>query len=505
MKLALTSILILLTSLFSVGIQANDLSPLDSVVTYNGHLKKLHKEEFVSNEAGYITKANGFVWSDEKWTSSYTTDYTYDTEGNLLSEVKTMQGSPNYVERKNVFSYDNNNNFISEEFFFCNSQTQLIGIGKYTYKYAPNQLITEVVESAWEASTSTWVETTIYTYEYDSNQNQTLIEVQKKSLSSPKWERDTRTKRTFNTSNILTEESIYKGSFESWVKTSKIENLLNSDNTFSKIINYKNNGQNEWVYSNQYVYEYADNRLQAINSSIWNGAAWVLHSKDDYTYTGQELSSIKSNFKKNNNSWSTYMEKYFSNNSGIKLTEQYNIDAKGTKRGVMKNIIQTDNRSSSDESFSWEDGQWISQKRNMVSYNEDAQVSSLEKYSNNLEYYKSDFHYTNDGRIFTEDGYDWFQADWALGRRVQYFYADSITSIDNSQSNPTIKIHVGINIINIESESPVKNVKVFSLTGKLIHNGSESQINTSSWDKTAYIVSVTTRLNEHKASKVLIK
>lgn len=487
----------------AINSYSNDITRLDSIITYDGFHVNLHKENITSGANG-ITKADGFIWSNDRWDESYFIDYTYDTKGNLLSEIKTIKDSPDYIESKNTFSYDSKNNFLSEEFFLCDSSSQLVGVGKYKYTYNTNLLITEVSASTWDPKTSSWIETSLHKYAYDSNQNQILIETHKKSISYPKWEKDTKTERTYNTSNILTEESVYKGAPEGWHKISKTVYELNGDNTPNRTTNYKNDGKNQWINSNQYLYEYSKNKLLAINEYVWDGGSWLLHSKDDYSYTGNNLSSIKSSMKKSNNAWGVYMEKVFTNNGGTNSIEQYSIQPKGEKRGITKTTSFSDPDLKENEKFAWENGQWTPLEKNLVSFNNDSQVSSLEKYGYNYqEYYKSKFEYLPDGRIFTELVFDWYQNNWELGKRIQYFYADSVTSIDNTQLSPSIEINTGVGVINIESESPLKNVKVFTMTGLLIYNGTDSQINTSSWTKGAYIISVTTRSNEHKATKVL--
>lgn len=508
MKLLLTSISILLTSFITVNSQNSGASLPDSVITYNGHNTKLQKEEFDIDANNNLAQISGFTWDQNQWTKSYKIDFDYDSNGNLLSDVKTIIEGAEYIERKNTFSYDSNNNFLSEEYFLCNSSTQLIGVGKNTYTYNGDHTIKEVVSSTWNPQTATWEESSRYTYQYDSKQNQTATELYKKSINSPKWEKESKTEKKFNTSNILIEEATYKGVLNEWINASKTVTDLNSDNSISKSTIYSNNGQNQWVNSIQYLYEYISNKLSTISEYNWNGIAWILYSKDEYTYVDNNpnVYTIKSSIKKENGDWNPYMEKAIMNLNGGTTSEHYKIDLHGLKVGISKNSEEIGLSSMATENFIWDNSQWVSQQRNITVLNKDNLVASIEKHNQAGEYYRAETEYTNDDRIFTEKTFDWYQSDWALARRVQYFYPDTVTGIEEPQHNSAINVLVGYGVIKIESEEPVKNVKVYTMSGKLIFNDTTSEINTSLWNKgAAYIVSATTNSGNHRSVKVLIK
>lgn len=508
MKLLLTSIIILLTSFITVNSQNNGIELLDSVITYNGHGARLLKEEFEIDANNNAKQISGFTWDKNQWAKSYKIDFDYDNNGNLLSDIKTMIGGTEYIERKNIFSYDSNNNFLSVEYFLCNSSTQLIGIGKNVYTYNADHTIKEVVSSTWNAQTASWIESSRYTYEYDAKQNQTATEILKKGISSLKWEKESKIEKKFNASNILIEEATYKGVLNEWVKAYKTVTDLNADNTISKSTVYNNNGLNQWVNSIQYIYEYVSSKLSIISEYSWNGAIWVLNSKDEYSYVDNnpDVYTIKSSLKKENENWTPYLEKAIMNLNGGKTSEYYKITPQGSKVGISKNSEEVGLASIATENFIWDNNQWVSLQRNITFFNKNNRVEAIEKHNQSGEYYRAETQYTNDDRLFTENTFDWYQNDWALARRVQYFYPDTVTGIEEPQHNSTINVLVGYGVIKIESEEPVKNVKVYTMSGKLIFNDTTSEINTSLWDKgTAYIVSVTTSTGKHRAVKVLIK
>lgn len=454
--------------------------------------------------ASGITKIDGFIWKDEQWVHSFVTNYTYDAKANLLSEIKTMKDG-DYIGQKNIYTYDDQNNFLSEEFYISNSSTQLIGLSKHLYQYNSDWTIKNVTVSAWDAKSAVWIEEALYKYEYDANQNQTLEEISVKTINSPKWEKHSRIEKTFTPSNSIQEESIYKGENGSWIKVSKTVNELNSDNALEKIAIYKNNGQNQWIKMNKYLYEYTNKKLDSISEYFWNGLDWIAHSRDIYTYTNNELVSVKSNLLKSNGESTTYFEKILGNSAGTTSTEYFSFDLKGKKSGIKKHLFISENRSTLDENFIWENETWISQQKTITNYTDNSQIGSVEKHNQKGGYAKIEYQYTNDNRIFTENTFDWYNGEWAIGRVVQYFYTDTVTGIDEPKSNQDIKIWADRDEIKIESELVIKNVKIYTVSGKLIHSGSDIQINTSGWAKAPYIVSVTTHSGKHKATKVLVK
>ncbi|MFV0469897.1 MAG: hypothetical protein ACK5MK_13340, partial [Dysgonomonas sp.] len=182
MKLLLSTIFLLFTNISIVSaLPKNNGSSLDSIITYNGHYVKQYKEVPIYGASG-ITKTDGFIWNDGQWVHSFVTNYTYDTKANLLSEIKTMKDGE-YIGQKSIYTYDDQNNFLSEEFYISNSSTQLIGLSKHVYQYNPDWTIKNVTASVWDAKSAIWIEEALYKYEYDTNQNQTLEEISVKTIN----------------------------------------------------------------------------------------------------------------------------------------------------------------------------------------------------------------------------------------------------------------------------------------------------------------------------------
>lgn len=499
MKRIILSIILLCGSISFAHAQE---SSLDSIITYDKDLTKLQKEVFTYSGNG-LSKNTILNRDGNIWTPFAEVNYTYDANGNLLSDIKTLNNNTSVY--KNTFSYDSENNLLSEE-FYINSGNNLIGVNKYNYVYNADLTIKEVTVSAWDNIKNTWYETQQYKYEYDNNLKPTLVEILTKDVIDLEWKKVSKVERSFDANGNLLEEATYSGENNAWTKNSKTIYTLNSNGILSKI-RYINDGHNEWINLSKDEYTYTSNKLTSISELVWNSSTWNVIGKQDYTYPQSGDTIIIASTLQANNSWKPYHETRLSNQGGTITSEYYTVNENGSRVGIDKNILINNSIQKSSLEYKWDNqnGRWILSHQEDNTFNTNDQLVSLERRTNeNIDYLRVEIEYNEDNLRSTEKRYSWLGNAWALENMIEYFYSDTITSIEENTNQPKIIIFSKHNKIFIESEDPLESVRIYTLTGQLIYNGSESEIDTYNWGGNTYIVSVTTHLKEHKTSKVLI-
>lgn len=217
-----------------------------------------------------LTSATDEYFDGTNWTSNYKRLFTYDANGNLLTEE--------YVFKPN----------LSIDVWATSSKT----INTYN---ANNKMIEQVYED-WDTSTNTksYSYKTVYNYNAQNN----LTDFIDYKLENNQWIADSKLILSYNSDNQIT-----TGIFYLWNGSSFV---LDTDDSERTTLNYN-----------------SDNQLYNIVTEAWNGSAWVMDYKTDNTFSnGKLVQAITSTY--NGTSWvNDYKIDYTYDSNDNKLSETY--------------------------------------------------------------------------------------------------------------------------------------------------------------------------------------
>lgn len=202
----------------------------------------------------------------------------------VFGQIKLTSATEEYfngttwiINNKTLYTYDANGNVLTEEYLYkdyVNTEVwKTSSITTYTYN-ANNNLIEEIYED-YDTSTNTisYAYKTVYTY----NTQNKLIEILDYNLDNNQWVEDSKVILTYNSNNYIS-----MGVFYIWDGNNFV---LDSDDSERTTLNYNN-----------------DNQLYNIVVESWNGTSWVLDYKTDNTFSnGTMMESLSYDY--NESSW----------------------------------------------------------------------------------------------------------------------------------------------------------------------------------------------------------
>lgn len=183
-----------------------------------------------------LTSATDEYFDGTNWNSNNKTVYTYDTNGNLLTEEYLYSEESNTdiwkISSKTLNTYNSNNNLIEQIYEDYDTSTNTIS---YAYK-------------------------TVYSY----NSQNKLIQMLDYNLENNLWVEESKLILTYNSNNYIS-----MGVYYVWDGNNFVLDIDDSERT---TLNYNNS-----------------NQLYSIVVEFWNGAAWVLDYKTDNTFSNGKL------------------------------------------------------------------------------------------------------------------------------------------------------------------------------------------------------------------------
>ena len=203
------------------------------------------------------------------------TTYAYDDKGNRISS----KGSGN---SKGEFTYDENNNLISETYLSSyNGGSSWMG-SKWEYKYDSNNNKIETIISNYSEE-QTWEESEKREVTYDSNNFETSNTVS--YYRNGAWEYDEKNETTYNEEgNVLTRTRYYmpKGT-DTWAVSSTYEITYNEKGKKTSAVYYGSSSQ--ILYKDEFKYNKNGELVlsQSYNKSTTSDTM-ILSDKIEYSY-----------------------------------------------------------------------------------------------------------------------------------------------------------------------------------------------------------------------------
>ena len=194
------------------------------------------KREYAYNSNGFITFTAQYLWNNG-WEGHWKNEYEYDLNNNLSKDSRYWWGwdgitytwTPN---TKYEYSYDNNNNNnILSKTGFIPSSPSASGISfqlfqKDVYSYNTNNQQIEQINSFWDSTTQSWVNSSKTESEYINSQINERISYSWDSISSI-WNSTYKTEYLYNVNgvSITSISSSWLSVSSNWVYSNKIEEI----------------------------------------------------------------------------------------------------------------------------------------------------------------------------------------------------------------------------------------------------------------------------------------
>ncbi|MGJ8743723.1 T9SS type A sorting domain-containing protein [Polaribacter sp.] len=231
----------------------------------------------------------------------------------LTSETEEYYNGTSWESsNKKTFTYDDNNNLISEKFYFRNNSTsswEFNSNDTYVYNSA-NRVVSSTYEGFDGSGNISYGYKTNYTY----NANNQIVESINLEFKDGVYVDDYKNIYTYS-GNKVTELVDYYWNGSAWVLTadysSKTTINYGANDLVYEFLYYDWNGSS-WSVVDKDVYGYnANNKLTSTIYYDWNGAAYEVYSKEEYTYDSNGNLILERDFDYNNGSFELYSEKNY--------------------------------------------------------------------------------------------------------------------------------------------------------------------------------------------------
>ena len=241
------------------------------------------------------------LWTINSWGNDMRQTYTYDNSGNLLIHLYELWSNNTWMNsHRNTYNYDNNGNLLThlEEVWMSNAW---VNSWRYIYTNDNSGNILIKLDERW--TNNQWVNSGRTAYSYDNNSNMLTLLIEQWINNA--WVNSQRATYTYdNSGNRLTWFN-EKWTDTAWVNSGRAAYTYdNSGNKMTVFGEYWNN--NAWVNSWRftYSYDYNGNQLTYLYEQWWNNA-WVNYKRYTSTYDNNGNAIKGEYFNWINNSWST--------------------------------------------------------------------------------------------------------------------------------------------------------------------------------------------------------
>ncbi|SFC99378.1 T9SS type A sorting domain-containing protein [Algibacter pectinivorans] len=158
-----------------------------------------------------------------------------------------------------------------------------------TLTYNANDLPVESINQLWNEDTGTWEDQLKTEFFYTGTY---LTEYINYDWLDDNWEPSNRELNTYNASNLITENitQTWDETNMVWMNNKKTEYTYNPNDSFNVVTIYDYNSSNSsWIYDTKETYNYTGNLLSSKKSDHWNSSAWENDRIRHYTYNSNDF------------------------------------------------------------------------------------------------------------------------------------------------------------------------------------------------------------------------
>ena len=248
-------------------------------------------------------------WDGNYWVNTNQDLYTYDSDGNQLSRVKKNWDENNWVnDRQWIYTYDSDGNQLrylrqnwvgndwvnSHQYFYTydsdgnrlscldqnSSGNNWVNDCQYLYTYDSNGNQLSDLRQNWEDNN--WVNSYQYLYTYDSNGNQ--LSDLRQDWEDNNWAENDQSLYTYDSDGNQLSERRQEWVGNYWANSYQYLYTYDSNGNQLSYLGQTSSGYN-WVNSHQYLYTYDSdgNQLSRLYQN-WDENNWVIISQNLYIY-----------------------------------------------------------------------------------------------------------------------------------------------------------------------------------------------------------------------------
>ena len=382
------------------------------------------------------------LWDNISWVNGVQWIYTYDSDGNQLSE-RRQDWDGNYWVNTNqdLYTYDSDGNQLSwvkknwDENNWVNDRQWI-----YTYDSDGNQL--RYLRQNWVGND--WVNSHQYFYTYDSDGNR--LSCLDQNSSGNNWVND-------------------------------CQYLYTYDSNGNQLSDLRQNWEdNNWVNSYQYLYTYDSNGNQLSDlRQDWEDNNWAENDQSLYTYDsdGNQLSRLYQNWEDNN--WvNSHQNLYTYDSDGNQLSDLRQNSSGNNWVNSHQSLYtyDSDGNQLSERRQEWVGNYWANSYQYLYTYDSNGnQLSYLGQTSSGYNWVNSHqylYTYDSDGNQLSRLYQNWDENNWVIISQNLYIYVTDSPMFINVQNHT---INEGDSLtIQLEAGSPIFDPSGYSFSVFNDHN-----------------------------------
>jgi len=278
-------------------------------------------------------------WGSSEWNTRRILIYTYDNQNNILSELEQYLGWQGewYNTYKTTYTYNVQNNMISKLRQHWSSE-QWDNYTKHTYTYDTHNNMTLELRQEWDGQ---WKNSERYSYTYDTHNNMTS-KIEEYVDWQGKWWNHIKWNYTYDPQNNMIEDlgQVWFSQLGQWVNAYRITYTYDMQN--NRLTEFGQDFESgQWVNSDRTTYTYdTQNNMTSGLREHWLSGQWRNNLKFTYTYNENNNAIEGFCHEWKNNTWvegSDYKFMAYYNNmkSYFRLGDSYHFTVSYVKTGTV--------------------------------------------------------------------------------------------------------------------------------------------------------------------------
>lgn len=373
-----------------------------------------NKYEREYNADGQLLSDVNYDWDIDAmaFVADHKYDYTYFSEGLMETSLRSnwnKESNEFIPDYRNSYAYENDmqTSLISE--YYEEESSEWLKSYKYEYAFDTNGYQTEY--RSYYGSDNEWIKDFAYDSKYDGNGNQ--LEGIYYVVVDNEWVNSILEQNTYDSNNNKLSQVAFNYVDQEWIKDFKNEYQYDSE---ERVIleNYAtNDGENNWLYSSQDLYEYPSDNSSVHTYQYWGTDSddWVNSSRYSYTSDENSYTTEEAYWSLENSAWeNSWKHKYTYNENGDEIeVADYSGDGIEWKHHWLKKYEYNSNDLLTKiEEFEGADSDWAATAiaTKVLEYDDEDRLTLEERVAPDDwgldESYKHEFEYNENGNQLLE-------------------------------------------------------------------------------------------------------
>ena len=234
----------------------------------------------------------------EEWVNAIKTTYTYNNNGDITQMLMESWEEGEWMDAmKTTMNYDGNNNLINSKFEIMLDEWTVFTYTEFTYDINHN-VLTEINQTGLSGPLTN---NTKEIFTYDTNNNQLTSTNQIWNVDT--WENQSKTINTYNAKNYILTYTYQSWESGDWVNFNKQTFTYNSNDDETGWLSQKW-VSGSWENLAQHISTYdTRHNLTTELQQIWENSDWLNTQKYTYTYNNSDLMLTELSQEYRDNEW----------------------------------------------------------------------------------------------------------------------------------------------------------------------------------------------------------